>query len=128
VALLAIVVVVLGVASCNQDANKNATAYVSRIAVQNIRVSELPFVGLTLFGEMKNTGSKPVKQIEFTIFCLADDGKPIYEKRDVAYFGVADNEGPLKPGYIRKFTSSLEHAPSEWNEKVEITITDVKFE
>jgi hypothetical protein len=108
-----------------------AKAYLSKISVRNVRVGESVLGETGAFGEIKNEGDSTLKEVEITIFCLGPDGRPVFEKQYTpvleSEFSLSDANKPLKPGYSRKFGVKLDDAPTEWNKKVTVSVTGVKF-
>ncbi len=106
-------------------------AYISKVSVQNVTVGKGVLGETGAFGEIKNAGDKTLKEVEITIYCLGPDGKPIFEKQYhpvvESEFSFSDANKPLKPGYSRKFGVKLDDAPAEWNKKVEVKVTGIKF-
>jgi hypothetical protein len=84
-----------------------------------------------VFGKVKNTGDRTLKEVEITIYCLVPDGKPVFEKtyRPVLVtemrFGASDQT--LEPGCGRQFGVKMDDAPSDWVKKVEVKVTPVEF-
>jgi hypothetical protein len=107
-------------------------AYMSKIAVQNVDVSKTTLGDSGVFGEVKNTGDRTLKEVEITIYCLDSEGKAIFEKVSqpvlVSDFSISGSNQPLKPGYSRQFGVKLSDAPSEWSKKVEVKVTSLQFE
>lgn len=110
---------------------KAKKAYLDSVIVRNVHVGETVLGGKGVFGEIKNIGSKTLKEVEITVYCLDKQGKPVYEKKFhpvlVIEFFPVDNE-PLKPNYSRKFGYRLDDAPSDWAGKVKVVITNVEFQ
>jgi hypothetical protein len=112
-----------------EPTNAAEQAYLSKVQVKNVRVSQ-SYVGEPgVFGEVKNTGERTLKKVELTIFCLDAAGKPVYEK---TYRAVSDSafnsDGPLKPGYSRQFGVKVDEAPCDWAKKADVKVTSVAFE
>jgi|SRR6266850_5443663 len=106
-------------------------AYLSKVIVRNISVGKSVLDKLGVWGEVKNTGDRSLDKVEITIFFLNREGRRIHEKTYhpvlVSEFSFGDSNGPLKPGYAQKFGVKADDAPSEWANKVEIEVTDVRF-
>lgn len=85
-----------------------------------------------VFGEIKNSGDKVLKEVEVTILCLGADGKPVFEKTYrpvfVSELGFSRDNTPLKPGYSRQFGVKVDDAPSEWSKKVDVKVTKIRFQ
>lgn len=106
-------------------------SYYEKVIIKNIDIGKSILEEIGVFGEVKNIGNRTLNKVEITIYCLDNDGKPIFEKKyhpvlvTESLFG--DNE-PLKSNYSRKFGVKLDDAPSDWAQKVEIKVTDIGFE
>jgi len=111
---------------------KDETEYLSKIVVRKVEVGSTEFDKPGVFGEIKNTGEKTLKEVEITIFCLDKDSKPIFEKTSypvlVTELGMVGDNQPLKPGYSKPFGVRLSDAPSDWEKKVDIKVTKVSFQ
>lgn len=108
-----------------------ATAYLPSVEVKNARVSKDVLDRTGVFGEIKNTGSRTLKNVEITIYCLGDDGQPIFEKSyEPVRAGAFDTDVslPLKAHYSRQFGVKMEDAPSEWHRQVRVEVTHIEFE
>ena len=85
-----------------------------------------------VFGEVKNVGDRALKEVEITIYCLGQDGKPVFEKKGypvrVSEYGFGDTNQPLKPGYSRQFGVKLDDAPSDWAKRVDVKVTSLAFQ
>lgn len=107
-------------------------AYLPRVIMQKIQVGKTYLDEEGVFGEIKNTGDKTLKEVEISIYCLGKDGRPIFEKSyrpvNVSEFSFGDANQPLKPGYSRQFGVKLDDAPSEWTKKVEVKVVSVAFQ
>jgi hypothetical protein len=106
------------------QARADELAYLNQVLVQNVRVDQNSHRNGGVFGELKNTGSRVLKRVEITIYCLGMDGKPVFEKtRSV----VRSSDDPLKVGYSRQFDVNLRDAPSDWLKKVDVKVSEVQF-
>jgi hypothetical protein len=107
-------------------------AYLSHVTVSGVRVARSVLGQTGVFGEIKNTGDRMLKEVEITIYCLGRDGKPVFEKTYypvlVTDMSFGDERKPLKPGYSRTFGVKMDDAPSEWTRKVDVKVTSVKFQ
>jgi hypothetical protein len=112
--------------------NSEQLAYLSSILVSKISVGKSELGGTGVWGEVKNTGDRTLKKLEITIYCLGPDGKPVFEKTYtpvlVSEISFGNSNQPLKPGYSKQFGVKLDDAPSEWNHKVEVKVTQVEFQ
>lgn len=108
------------------------TAYLDKVAVKNVSVGQSVLGEKGVFGELKNTGNRTLKEVDITIYCLGAGGKAIFEEQYhpvlVSEFSSGDSGQPLKPGYIRKFGVNMEDAPSEWHQRVDVKVTGVEFQ
>jgi hypothetical protein len=108
-----------------------AVAYLPRVITRNVRVGQTYLDEVGVFGEIKNTGDKTLKEVELLIYCLGPDGRPIFEKSyhpvNVSEFSFGDANQPLKPGYSRQFGVKMEDAPSEWTKKIDVKVVSVGF-
>ncbi len=107
-------------------------AYLGRVVVRNLKVGKSVLGESGVFGEVKNTGERTLKEVEITIYCLGRDGEAIFEKTYhpvlVSELSFGDASQPLKPGYSRGFGVKLDDAPSEWAKKVSVRVTRVEFQ
>lgn len=112
--------------------NVATRAYLDRVTVSRVHVARSVLAQTGVFGEIKNTGDRTLKEVEITIYCLGRDGKPIFEKTYlpvlVTDMAFGDEAKPLKPGYSRTFGVKMDDAPSEWTRKVDVKVTSVEFE
>jgi hypothetical protein len=110
----------------------DAAAYLPNVLVRNVTVGKSVLEETGVFGEVKNAGTRTLKSVQITIYCLGADGKPVFEKTyspvRVSEYSIGDANSPLKPGYSRQFGVKLEDAPSDWNKKVDVKVTAVEFE
>jgi hypothetical protein len=106
--------------------------YLTKIAVSNVRVANSELGRIGVFGEIKNTGDRTLKEVNITVYCLGPEGKAIFEKQFypvlVSDLGSRNDNQPLKPGYSRQFGYSLDDAPSEWSKKVDVKVTSLEFQ
>ena len=118
-----------GAKAAQQDPAVND--YLKNIVLRNIKVGTSILGDQGVYGEVKNTGSRTLKEVEVVVYCLDNAGKPIFEKTFhpvlVTDFSLGDNQ-PLKPGYSRQFGFKLDDAPSDWNKKVDVKVTNVAFQ
>jgi len=104
-------------------------AYIPKVKVSNVRVSELVLGGHGVFGEIKNTGDKTLKDVKIVIYGLNASGKPVIEDTFYPVNSIRRGGEPLKPGYSREFGGyELDGAPSEWAKKAEVEVIDVTFQ
>src|ERR1700722_19523530 len=98
-------------------------AYISKILVNKISVGKSELGATGVWGEVKNTGSRTLKKVEITVYCLGPDGNPVFEKTYnpvlVTEMSFGDSNLRLKPGYSRPFGVKLDDAPSEGTKKEE---------
>jgi hypothetical protein len=117
--------------SATAPSDPAAVVYLSKMLVRNIRVSKGYLDETGVFGEVKNSGDRSLKEVEITIYCLDSNGQPVFEKKYhpvlVSALSFASNE-PLKPGYSRQFGVKLDDAPSDWSKKVDVKVTAVEFQ
>ncbi len=115
-----------------QAEDSAAKEYLGRVVVSNVHVARGVLDQLGVFGEVKNTGDRTLKEVEITIYCLGADGKPIFETKYhpvlVTDLSFGDNNNPLKPGYSRTFGVKMDDAPSAWTKKVDVQVTSVSFQ
>lgn len=118
------------------EAQKQATiepeklAYMSKVKLTGIRISETVLGDKGVFGEVKNTGDKPLKEVEIIIYGLDRSGKRVFEeKHSPVYTGgwLSDDDDILRPNYSEKFGYKLDNMPSTWSGKVDVKITDIEF-
>jgi hypothetical protein len=107
-------------------------AYLPKVLVKGVHVGKSALDETGVFGEIKNTGDRTLRQVEITIYCLGPQGKPVFEKTYhpvmVSEFSFDESGQPLKPGYSRQFGVKLEDAPSDWSRKVDVKVTHVEFQ
>lgn len=114
------------------EAYKAKKDYFDKIEVRNIHLGT-DFIGtIGVFGEIKNNGNRTLKQVEVTTYCLDKNDKIVFEKTYhpvlvIEQSFIGDNT-PLKPNYSRRFGYKLDDAPSDWNKKVKVAVTDVEFQ
>ncbi len=106
-------------------------AYLSKVLLKDVKVAKAVLGGRGVFGEIKNTGDRTLKEVEIIVYCLNDQGKAIFEETYhpvlvTSGFTMGDNK-PLKPNYSEKFGYGLDDAPSEWKGKVRVEITNIEF-
>jgi hypothetical protein len=121
-----------GSGSSSPAVDPSVAAYLPKVTVGNVHVSKTALDDNAVFGEVKNTGDRTLKEVEITIYCLGSDGKPIFEKLFhpvlVSDFSLGDSNQPLKPGYSRQFGVKLDDAPSGWSKKADVKVTSLEFE
>ena len=104
--------------------------YISKLNLQDVKVSETILGGMGVFGEVKNTGDRSLKKVEITVYCLDKSGSPVFEETFhpvlVSKWSSGKSE-VLKPNYTEKFGYKLDDAPSDWAGKVDVKITDIEF-
>jgi hypothetical protein len=104
-------------------------AYVSKIQFENISLSRAEnFIHqevTTLSGELVNSGSLPLRDMELTIV-FSDELQQVVLRESRSPFGPGSST--LAPGGRRDFEISLEHIPSSWNMQVpQITVSGIQF-
>jgi hypothetical protein len=115
-----------------QNVDPAIGAYIANVSVKNVKVAKTVLDENAVWGEIKNTGDRTLKQVEITIYCLGQDGKPVFEKQStpvhVTERGYGESNQPLKPGYSRQFGVKLDDAPSDWAKKVDVKVTSLEFQ
>lgn len=115
-----------------QAADEAVRAYLDQVVVRKVKVARTALGQTGVFGELKNTGKRTLKEVEITIYCLGADGKPVYEMKYhpvlVTELSFGDEREPLKPGYSRTFGVKMDDAPSDWNREVDVRVTSVAFQ
>jgi hypothetical protein len=104
--------------------------YLDKILITSYQVENTWGDRYMVKGEIKNTGDQALDEVEITVFAKDAAGKNIFEQKDLAVYVSEyslNDEGPLKPNYSRKFLVDMSDAPSEWNKKVEIKVTNLEF-
>lgn len=106
-------------------------AYFPMLELKEIRIEKRDsYIQRTyLKGKVRNTGDRTLMHVQFTVYYLDGEGKPIFEE---SHFPVIttdpkDQDELLKPGYIEEFTYEVDRAPSEWKGKVKVELSDLKF-
>lgn len=114
-----------------ESSGAEEVAYINKVVVKNITVGKSVLGEPGVFGEVKNTGERTLREVEITINCLGADGKAVFEKSYdpvlVSDSGFGDNK-PLKPGYSRQFGVKIDDAPSDWTKKVDVKVSKVQFQ
>ena len=112
-------------------ANLETSAYLDRVIITSFRVGKSTLDEPGVFGEIKNTGDRTLREVEITIYYLGQNNEPVFEKTYrpvlVSDYSFGDANTPLKPGYSRKFGVKLDDAPSEWAGKVDVKVTSIAF-
>jgi hypothetical protein len=126
-----------------QNSNKNnpETNYIAKyLSLENVKVGQgygqydMPGydpIKPTVEGKIRNEGDKTINEVEITVYFLDKTEKRIGEKTYNPVFAgtIFGDATPLKPNYVRDFGYVVhEDAPSEWDSKVEVEITDISFE
>ena len=117
-------------ASAEGDATKRA--YLSRVALKNVKVGKSVLDETGVFGEVKNVGNRTLKEVQITIYCLDKKGQAVFEKTYRPVY-VSDSgfsmreKKPLRPNYTEKFGCKLDDAPSDWSGQVRVIVTDIEF-
>ena len=117
-------------AEAKEDADKEA--YLDKVLLKNVRVGKSVLDRAGVFGEVKNTGNRALKEVEIVIYCLDAKGHPVFEKTFhpvlVSDWAWSVSDGKLlKPNYSQTFGYSLDDAPSEWSKKVHVQVVSVEF-
>ena len=113
--------------------NEEKIAYFDKVIVRNVEIGKSTLDETGVFGEVKNLGNRSLRKVEITIFFLAKDGKPVFEKKYhpvlvlESSWSFGDNE-PLRANYSGKFGVRLDNAPSDWAKKVKVKVTNIEFE
>ncbi|MEQ1843959.1 MAG: hypothetical protein ABL983_00095 [Nitrospira sp.] len=111
------------------EPSPTTAVYLDKIILKGVSVQPAVLGGKGVFGEVKNIGDRTVSTVEITIYCLDHNGRPIFEKSYhpvyVSTLSFGDSNAPLKPGYSRTFGVKIDDAPSEWNGKVDVKVTEV---
>ena len=107
----------------------DTAAYISKVIIKNVDVRKVDFLGRGVFGEISNTGDRTLKEVEITIFCLDENGKAIFEKTShPVLVNQFSEDKVLKPDYSRRFNAILNDAPSDWDGKVSVKVTNIVFD
>lgn len=92
----------------------DAAAYASQVKIQDViyqTVNGMPAV----YGKVKNTGDRTLKEVRLTAYFQDDQGKPIFERSFPAVSSAAWNDkelgAPLKPNYEREFAQHFHRYP-----------------
>ena len=111
---------------------KTKKAYFDKIIIRNVHLSTDILNTIDVVGEIKNTGDKTLNQVEITAYCLDKNDSTVFEKSYdpvlVMEYSFSDNNEPLKPNYSRRFSFGLDNAPSDWNKKVKVVVSDIEFQ
>lgn len=103
-----------------------AKAQISGIEIKNVTVGKDVLQRKGVFGELKNNSGKTLSEVTLVVYALGKDGAPVWET-ETRPIGPnifdPDMAKPLKAGYGRKFSVSMEEAPDEWKGKVEVKVT-----
>ncbi len=114
------------------QATPEKRAYLDKVLLKDVHVADNVLNEKSVFGEVKNTGDRSLKEVKIMIYCLDRDGRAVFEKE---YYPVlvsdrrfsTSNDKPLKPNYSEKFGYRLDDAPSEWSGKVRVEVVDIEF-
>lgn len=114
------------------EAYKVKKAYFDKVEVRNIHLGA-DYIGRAgVFGEIKNNGDRTLTQVEITTYCLDKNEKVVFESTYhpvlVTENSFMNDNTPLKPNYSRRFGYKLDDAPSDWNKKVKVEVTDIEFQ
>lgn len=118
--------------------------YRDRIEIQNLRVEQVnlannpegPLDGWGVFADIANQGRRTVSLIQVHIDLLDASGKAAGPENK--WWAVAPDLGafptpeaikpPLAPGASRAFRWSTSETPQDWSQKVNLRVTEVRFE
>ncbi len=84
-----------------------------------------------VFGKLKNRGNRTVTELKLTVYFKDKSGATIYQKEyyPVLASRLGSGDGPLQPGYIRRFSYRAEGVPAEWEPgSADLVLSDPKFE
>ena len=96
----------LSTTSETSSTSPEETAYISNVAISNVKVGQNILNEPGVWGELKNNGDKTLDKVEITIYFLDKEGNPISEKTYSPInasgqdFGMSDTSA-LKPKYSR---------------------------
>jgi hypothetical protein len=107
-----------------QEYRKAQEEYVNHISVRNIHVTKSLY-GWSGSAELKNTGNRTVDFVKVTLYYLGRDGRPVYEQRE---YPINTLKTPLRPGYSRRFEVELHDPPSDWDQKLTMTVSDIDID
>lgn len=110
---------------------KEKEKYFPKLLIKNVKVADT-YLGVGVFGEVKNTGNRTLDRVKIIIYGLDKNGKAIFERDYHPVLVVKDSfslnpDKPLKPNYSEEFGCRMDGAPSDWNRKVRIEVTDIEF-
>ena len=101
-------------------------AYIGRVQVRGVHPGG-PVVENAIFGELKNTGSHRLLNVELIVYCLDSGGKLIFQKKFQLFNQT--HHASLESGGIKEFGVSMNDAPQEWKQsRVDVKVTQVRFE
>lgn len=105
--------------------------YRDNVIVQNVSVGEARSGDYAVWGEVKNTGQRTLKEVHITIYFLDKNGNPIYEEDyhpvTTSAYAYEIDQDHLKPNYGKKFGYSADDVPSDWAKQVKVIVTDLHF-
>lgn len=120
-----------------QDENARKAAlgerfdYLAKIRIQNGRWEESSDGQIRIDGELRNEGSRTLRNVTITIQLLDRRKNPIFKKDyDAVLSGGAIrgfNNKSLEPGEVREFGYVL-LSSRDWNREVNVFVTNVEFE
>lgn len=114
---------------------KEQDACAAKVEIGSLKAAEGTKGNARVTGTIKNSGDKPLDEVELTVFYLDDDGKPVFEdnKARPCFSKVwpvlvnSDREGdarhPLKPGETRAFALDV---PQPFDVDAELTKVGAK--
>jgi len=116
-------------------ATKDREAYLPRIGVTDLKVSDSTKGNSRVTGTIRNAGDRTLDEVELTVYFVDDDGKPVFEdnkarptfSKDWPVLVNSDRPGdqgkPLRPGETRAFTVDI---PQGFDLDVELTKVGAK--
>jgi hypothetical protein len=143
------ILVLLFIANCSQKSNNEVSKsnaslqsnneefaidikerYIDSIVIKNIKVENSIYSEPNIEGEIKNIGSKSLRNVKVVIYFFDKNNKPIYEdtRWPITNSNHFSSTEPLKQNYSRKFSFFISDVPSEWSKKVELKVDYFDFE
>jgi hypothetical protein len=104
--------------------------YIDSIVIKNIKIENSIYNEPNIKGEIKNIGSKSLRNVKVVIYFFDKNNKAIFEdiRWPISSSNHFSSTEPLKPNYSRKFSFFLSDVPSEWSKKVELKVQYFDFE
>lgn len=83
----------------------------------------------TVQGKIRNTGNQILDIVKINVYFLDSTGIKIGEKEYniISTYSIMGDNTPLKPNYVRDWGYVISDAPSGWDKRVEVVVSDITF-